>query len=210
MLPVVTVAVAGVLAGVLAGVVVGVVVVLVVGDVVGLVVGLVVGDVVGLVVGDVVRVGVDVAVWAVVDGCVTGVDAADVEGAAVVWVGVSVGDGELVVGVAAALVVLPASNWVAPAPPFPPPGLCEASRIATTATITTAAATGRSQRHRRPPDGGLRGGSGGRLGPPPGPMRSGPETGTRDVSGRTCSTRVAELAGAAPGAPTDGARLVGS
>ncbi len=159
--------------------------------------------------------GVDVAVtvWAVVDGWVTGVDAADVEGAAVVWAVVSVGDGELVVGLGAELVALPASDSVAVPLPFPPPGLCDASRdtsrIAITATITTAAEAGRSQRHRRPPDGGLRGGAGG-WPPVSRPRRSGPETGTRAVAGRTCSTRVAEAPGPAPAAPTAGPSAVGS
>lgn len=154
--------------------------------------------------------GVAVAVWAVVDGWATWVDAADMEGAAVVWAVVSVGDGELVVGLGAELVALPASDSVAVPPPFPPPGLCDTSRIATTATITTAAATGRSQRHRRPPDGGLRGGAAGGWPPVSRPRRSGPEAGTRAVAGRTCSTRVAEAPGPAPGAPTAGPSAVGS
>ena len=141
-------------------------------------------------------------------GCVTGLDAADVEGVAVgVWLADSDGVGELVAEADAAWVVLPASESVAPAPPFPP-GLCDVSRTAATATITTAAATGTSQRHRRARDGGLRGGTGGML-PEFGPRSSGPETGTRDVSGRTCSTRVAGIAATAA-APMAGSRVVGS
>jgi hypothetical protein len=147
---------------------------------------------------------------------VTGLDAADVEGFAVVGVGLADTDGvgELVAEADAGAVVLPASEPVTPAPPFPPPGLCDVSRTAATATITTAAATGTSQRHRRARDGGLRGGTGGML-PEFGPRSSGPETGTRDVSGRTCSSRVAGIAAAptaaaAAAAPTAGSRVVGS
>ena len=148
----------------------------------GLVVGLVVGDVVGLVVGDVVLVADDDEVR-YVDGCVAGADEDDVA----VTVGVAVGFGEAeVVGLGVAgRVALPASDWVAVAPPLPPPGLCDMSRTAATAPITTAAAAVTSQPHRRRPrDRGLRGGSGGMLAPPPVPRSSGPETGTRDVSGR--------------------------
>ena len=109
------------------------------------------------------------------------------EGAAFVGVGLADRDGvgELLAEADACCVALPASDSVAPAPPLPPPGLCDVSRIAATATIATAAAAAMSQPHRRPRDGGLRGGSGGMLAPPPAPMSSGPETGTRDVSGRT-------------------------
>jgi hypothetical protein len=141
---------------------------------------------------------------------VTGLDAADVEGAAVVGVGVGVGVGELLAEADGGRVALPASDSVALPPPFPPPGLCDVSRTAATATITTAAATGTSQRQRRARDGGLRGGTGGMLPPAPYPRRSGPETGTRDVSGRACSTRVGETGAAAPCAPTAGSRVVGS
>jgi hypothetical protein len=145
-------------------------------------------------------------------GCVTGLDAADVEGFAVVgvWLADSDGVGELAVEADACCVELPASESDAPAPPLPPPGLCDVSRTAATATITTAAATGTSQRHRRARDGGLRGGSGGMLAPLSLPMSSGPETGTRAVSGRTCSNRVAKAGAAAPGAPTAGSSVVGS
>jgi hypothetical protein len=145
-------------------------------------------------------------------GCVTGLDAPDVEGFAVVgvWLADSDGVGELVAEADAGCVVLPASDSVAPPPPFPPPGLCDVSRTAATATSTTAAATGMSQRHRRARDGGLRGGTGGMLAPVSLPRSSGPETGTRAVSGRTCSTRVAKADAAAPGAPTAGSRVVGS
>jgi hypothetical protein len=144
---------------------------------------------------------------------VTGLDAADVEGFAVVGVGLADSDGvgELVAEADASAVVLAAGESLAPAPPFPPPGLCDVSRTAATATITTAAATGASQRHRRARDGGLRGGTGGML-PEFGPRSSGPETGTRDVSGRACSNRVAGIAAAAAiaAAPTAGSRVVGS
>lgn len=143
-------------------------------------------------------------------GCVTGLDAADVEGFAFVgvWLADSDGVGELVAEAEAGCVVLPASESLAPAPPFPPPGLCDVSRIAATATITTAAATGTSQRHRRARDGGLRGGTGG-MPPEFGPRSRGPETGTRDVSEKACSTRVAGVAAAAL-APMAGSRVVGS
>src|ERR1700722_10197799 len=164
---------------------------LVVGDDVG--VGLVVGDVVGLVVGDEVR--------KVVDCCVLGVDAADLEGVAVVTEGV----GEPAVAVGAGLLASPASVAVAVAPPFPPPGLCDVSRTAATATMITAAAAVTSQGHRRRRDGGLRGGSGGMLAPLFCPMSSGPENGTRDVSEKPWSSRVAEAAPAAA-APTTGSR----
>lgn len=139
-------------------------------------------------------------------GCVTGLDAADVEGAAFVgvWLADNVGVGELLAEADACCVALPASDAVAPAPPFPPPGLCDVSRIAATATIATAAATGMSQRQRRARDGGLRTGGAGGKPPEFRPRRSGPETGTRDVSGRTWSSRVA------PSAPTAGSRVVGS
>jgi hypothetical protein len=148
-------------------------------------------------------------------GCVTGLDEAVLEGAAFVADLLGVGEGELADELGAGCEALPASDAVAPPPPFPPAGLCDRSRTAATATIATAAPAAMSQPHRpRPRDGGLRGGKGGMLAPPPDPRSSGPETGTRDVSGRACSYRVA--AGApAPGdvarpAPMAGSRVVGS
>ena len=146
-------------AAVVGVVVVGAVVVgaVVVGAVVvgAAVVGVVVGLVVGLVVGDAVLVGVDVAVAVaevdreVVGCCVNELDAADVEGAAFVgvWLADTDGVGELLAEADDCCVAFPASESLAPAPPFPPPGLCDVSRIAATATITTAAATGMIQRH---------------------------------------------------------------
>jgi len=149
-----------------------------------------------------------------VDGCVTGLDEAVLEGAAFVADLLGVGEGELADELDAGRVASPASDAVAP-PPFPLAGLCDRSRTAATATIATAAPAAMSQPHRpRPRDGGLRGGNGGMLAPAPDPRSSGPETGTRDVSGRTCSNRVAGGA-PAPGdvarpAPMAGSRVVGS
>ena len=118
-----------------------------------------------------------------------------------------VGDGELVVGVGAGLVVSPASDAVEVAPPLPLPGEWLVSKTAATATMTTAAATMNSQRHRRSPDCRLPGGIAG--GPPTvgGPSSNGPETGTRDVSGRKpCSALVAAIEAAGTADP----RAVGS
>ena len=98
-------------------------------------------------------------------------------------VALGVGDGELTVGDGAGCDVSAAGEVVAAPPPFPA-GECLVSRTAATATMTTAAATVNSQRHRPSPDRRLPGGMAG--GPPAvgGPSSSGPETGTSEVSGR--------------------------
>ena len=150
------------------------------------------------------------------DGCVTGVDAVVLAGVAFAdLLGVGEGEGELLDEVEAGCVASPASDAVAPPPPLSLAGLCDRNRTAATAPIATAAPAAMSQPHQpRPRDGGLRGGNGGMLAPPPDPRSSGPETGTRDVSGRYCSARVTWGApapgdGARP-APTAGSRVVGS
>ena len=198
--------------------------VVVVGEVVGLEVGelddvgvaLAVGDVVGVGVG--FEVGDEVArLVAVADGWVTGVFTAG-------WdVGVAVGffagafeELAVAVGVDGGCVLSPASEAVELTLGVP----CEwdVSRIATTAMIAAAATAVTGQRHRRQPGGRLPGGMPPVPPVPPGTVRpaasNGPDTGTRDVSGRSepraGSTRVAATGSAAAGAGTTGSSVVGS
>lgn len=196
----------------------------VVGEVVGLEVGelddvgvaLAVGDDVGVGVG--FEVGEEVArLVAVADGWVTGVFTAG-------WdVGVAVGffagafeELAVAVGVDGGCVLSPASEAVELTLGVP----CEwdVSRIATTAMIAAAATAVTGQRHRRQPDGCLPGGMPPVPPVPPGTVRpaasNGPDTGTRDVSGRSepraGSTRVAATGSAAARAGTTGSSVVGS
>lgn len=208
---------------------------LAVGVAVGVVVVVVavgVGNVVGVAVGDVnvVGVGVGVAAWvgdevavavgddvavllAVAEGCVPWVNPVDWDAGAVVGLFDGAFDnGPVAVGVAGGRVVSPARDAVGLTPTLDPPPECDVSRTATTATTAAAAAAASSQGHRRNADGRRPGG-----GPPvpPGMSRpaavNGPDTGTRDVSGRRpCSTRVAEADSSAAAAGTTGAREVAS
>jgi hypothetical protein len=122
------------------------------------------------------------------------------------------------VGVAGGFVVCPARDGVGLTLGAP----CEldTSRTATTAMMTAAAATTIGQRHRRQPDGGPAGG----IPPvPPGAFRpaavTGPDAGTKDVSGksgprlRSALVAATESAAPPPGTTcpgTTGSSVVGS
>jgi len=117
------------------------------------------------------------------------------------------------VGVAGGFVVSPARDAVGLG--LGPPCEPVRSRTATTAMMTAAAAAVSGQRHRRQPDGGWPGGTGGMpLVPPatPGTVRAalcGPDAGTMAVAGssgpRARSSRVAAIESAAAAAASPAA-----